>query len=186
MTSKFELDKFAIAPTEKQFEQCRKDDLLLIADFYDIAVPRSALKREIKEALHTELVKQKVLTGASVVTGVATTASSDDLKAAEAEFKSGDAARMDPVNPSPKDPLLAIRLKELEVELCRQQYQNQLLHVRAVELETQRDVRLKELELELKTGRARRSPSPVSRGNTPVQTPVMPPLLSLQRHLCCR
>ncbi len=33
MTSKFELDKFAIAPTEKQFEQCRKDDLLLIADF---------------------------------------------------------------------------------------------------------------------------------------------------------
>ncbi len=60
MTSKFELDKFAIAPTEKQFEQCRKDDLLLIADFYDIAVPRSALKREIKEALHTELVKQKV------------------------------------------------------------------------------------------------------------------------------
>ncbi len=172
MTSKFELDKFAIAPTEKQFEQCRKDDLLLIADFYDIAVPRSALKREIKEALHTELVKQKVLPGASVVTGVATTASSDDLEAAEAEFKSGDAARMDPVNPSPKDPLLAIRLKELEVELCRQQYQNQLLHVRAVELETQRDVRLKELELELKTGRARRSPSPVSRGNTPVQTPV--------------
>ncbi len=81
-----------------------EDDLLLIADFYDIAVPRSALKREIKEALHTELVKQKVLPGASVVTGVATTASSDDLEAAEAEFKSGDTARMDPVNPSPKDP----------------------------------------------------------------------------------
>ncbi len=79
MTSKFELDKFAVAPTEKQLEQCRKDDLLLIADFYDIAVSRSALKREIKEALHTELVKQKVLPGASVVTGVATTASSDDL-----------------------------------------------------------------------------------------------------------
>ncbi len=36
----------------------------------------------------------------------------------------------------------------------------------------QRDVRLKELELELKTVRARRSPSPVSRGKTPVQTPV--------------
>ncbi len=175
MTSKFELDKFAIAEkTEEQFEKCCKDDLLLIAGFYNIAVPRSALKREIKEALHTELVKQKVLPGATVVTSVATTASSDDLEAAEAEFKSEDAARMDPVNPSPKDPLLAIRLKELEVELCRQQYPNQLLQVRAVELEMQRDIRLKELELELKTGRARRSPSPMSRGNTPVQTPVSP------------
>ncbi len=132
MTSKFELDKFAITPTEEQFEKCRKDDLLLIADFYDIVIPRSALKREIKEALHTELVKQKVLPGATVVKGVATTASSDDLEAAEAEFESEDVARMDPVNPSPKDLLLAVRLKELEVELCRQQYQNQLLQVRAV------------------------------------------------------
>ncbi len=61
MASKFELDKFAIAPTVEQFEQCRKDDLLLIADFYNIAVRRYALKREIREALHTELVKQKVL-----------------------------------------------------------------------------------------------------------------------------
>ncbi len=118
MTSKFELDKFAIAPTKEQLEQCLKDDLLLFADFYNIAVPRSALKREIKEALHTELVKQKVLPGVTVVTGVASSALSDDLEAAEAEFKSEDSALMDPVNPSPKDPLLAIQLKELEVELC--------------------------------------------------------------------
>ncbi|KAL1252300.1 hypothetical protein QQF64_020096 [Cirrhinus molitorella] len=66
--------------------------------------------------------------------------------------------------------MLAIRLKELEVELCRQQYQNQLLYVRAVELETQRDIRLKELELKLKTGQAWRSPSPMMQ--CPVQTPV--------------
>ncbi len=59
MTSKFELDKFAIAPTAEQFERCRKDDLLVIADFYNIAVPRCAIKREIKETLHKELVKQK-------------------------------------------------------------------------------------------------------------------------------
>ncbi len=153
MTSKFELDKFAITPTEEQFERCRKDDLLVIADFYNIAVPQSALKMEIKETLHKELVKQKVLPGATVVKGVASTASSDDLDAAEAEFESEDAARMDPVNPLPKDLLFAVRLKEQDVELCRQQYQNQLLQVRAVELETQRDIRLKELELKLKTGR---------------------------------
>ncbi len=168
MASKFELDKFAIAPTVEQFEQCRKDDLL-IADFYNIAVRRYALKREIREALHTELVKQKVLPGVTVVTGVATVASSEDLETAEAELKSEDIARIDPVNPPPKDPLMEIRLKELDVELCRQQYQNQLLQVRAVELEVQRDIRLKELEVELKIGLA---PSPVLRGNSPVQTPV--------------
>ncbi len=64
---------------------------------------------------------------------------------------------------------MEIRLKELDVELCRQQYQNQLLQVRAVELEVQRDIRLKELEVELKIGLA---PSPVLRGNSLVQTPV--------------
>lgn len=153
----------------EQFEQCRKDDLLLIADFYNIAVRRYALKREIREALHTELVKQKVLPGVTVVTGVATVASSEDLETAEAELKSEDIARIDPVNPPPKGPLMEIRLKELDVELCRQQYQNQLLQVRAVELEVQRDIRLKELEVELKIGLA---PSPVLRGNSPVQTPV--------------
>lgn len=80
---------------------------------------------------------------------------------------------LNPVNPSaPKDQLLAIRLKELEVELSRQQYQSQLLHVRAVELETKRDIRLKELELELKSEQARHPPSPVLRGNTPALSPV--------------
>ncbi len=44
-------------------------------------------------------MKQKVFPGATVVKGVATTASSDDLEAAEAEFESEDAARMYPVNP---------------------------------------------------------------------------------------
>lgn len=87
--------------------------------------------------------------------------------------KSDDGARMDPVNPSaPNDKLLAIRLKELEVELSRQQYQSQLLHVRAVELETKQNIRLKELELELKSEQARRPHSPVLRGNTPVPSPV--------------
>ncbi len=115
MTSKFELDKFAITPTEEQFEKCHRDNLLLIADFYDIVIPRSALKIEIKEALHTELVKQKALPGATVVKGFATTTSFNDLEAAEAEFESEDDAHMDPVNPLPKDPLLAVRLKEPEV-----------------------------------------------------------------------
>ncbi len=59
MTSKFELDQFAIAPTEEQFERFHKHDLLVFAFFNNIAVPGRVLKREIKETLHKELVKQK-------------------------------------------------------------------------------------------------------------------------------
>ncbi|RXN33580.1 GTPase IMAP family member 7-like isoform X1 [Labeo rohita] len=60
--------------------------------------------------------------------------------------------------------MLAVRLKELELELSRQQYQSQLLQIRALELETRRDVRLKELELQLKTGQPP-SPSLEAKGN---------------------
>ncbi len=143
MMLKFELEKFTIAPTEEQFEKCRKDDLLLIADFFDINVPRNALKRDIKEALHKELVKQRILPGETEVTGVATNpVFSDDLEALEMELKSEEDISIDPGNPSsPKGKMLAIRLKELDVELGCQQYQSQLLHVRALELETKRDIR---------------------------------------------
>ncbi|KAI2645228.1 Retrovirus-related Pol polyprotein [Labeo rohita] len=166
MSSKFELEKFTIAPTHEQFEKCRKDDLLLIADFFDIVVPCTALKREIKEVLHRELVKQRILPEAGVVSGVASHLElSEGLGAAEAELKSDIVIGIDPIPPSsPDDEMLAVRLKELELELSRQQYQSQLLQIRALELETRCDVRLKELELQLKTGQPP-SPSPEAKGN---------------------
>ncbi len=125
-------------------------------------MPRNALKREIKEALHKELVKQRTFPGETEVTGVATNpVFSDDLEALEMELKSEEDISIDPGNPSsPKEKLLAIRLKKLDVELGRQQYQSQLLHVRALELETKRDIRLKELEIEQKSGQTRRPSSP--------------------------
>ncbi len=130
-------------------------------------MPRNALKREIKEALHKELVKQRTLSGETEVTGVATNpVFSDDLEALEMELKSEEDISIDPGNPSsPKEKLLAIRLKKLDVELGRQQYQSQLLHVRALELETKRDIRLKELEIEQKSGQTRRPSSPGLQGN---------------------
>lgn len=61
------------------------------------------------------------------------------------------------------------------MELGRQQYQSPSnLHVRALELETNRDIRLKELEIEQKTGQTRHPSSPGLQGNT---TPV-PALIS--------
>lgn len=89
------------------------------------------------------------------------------------EPKPAELTSMDPTNlPSPSNPLLAIRLKELELELSKQQYQSQLLHVRTVDLETQRAIRLKELDLELKT---KQFVHPSASDAPSVSMPVSPP-----------
>ncbi|XDV49410.1 hypothetical protein PO909_018663 [Leuciscus waleckii] len=150
MSLKFALEKFAIQPTSEQLDICRKNDLFTIADFYQITVPRGAVKQEIKEVIHKHLMERGVLPERSESAGVAFQL---PVFAGEGEQpKPEELASIDPVDlTSPRDPLLAIRLKELEVELGRQRYESQLLHVRTVELETKRDIKLKELELELKT-----------------------------------
>ncbi len=69
--------------------------------FFDVGVPLNALKREIKEALHKELVKQRIFPGETEVTGVATNpVFSDDLEALEMELKSEEDIIIDPGNPS--------------------------------------------------------------------------------------
>lgn len=58
-----------------------------IKDFFYIDVPQNVLKREIKESLHKELVKQRILPDETEVTGVATnTVFFDDLEALEMEL----------------------------------------------------------------------------------------------------
>ncbi|RXN33028.1 arachidonate 5-lipoxygenase [Labeo rohita] len=90
------------------------------------------------------------------------------------EPKPMELASIDPANlPSPSNPLLAIRLKELEFKMSRQQYQSQLLQVRAVELETQRAIRLKELDLGLKAQQPAHFPAAEAPSvNVPVSAPV--------------
>lgn len=51
MASRFELDKFAIEPSVHQFNICRKEDLLSIADLYQIQVTRGARKQDIKKVI---------------------------------------------------------------------------------------------------------------------------------------
>lgn len=173
MTSKFELDHFAIQPSVQQLDICRKDDLLAIADLYQIQVIRGARKAEIKGVIYKHLIELGVLSQEREA-GVAFDMSASGGEGAE-EPKPTELVSIDPANfPSPRDPLLAIRLKELEIELSRQQYQNQLLQVRAVEIETQRAIRLKELDLGLK---AQQQPAHfpadgASSVNVPVSAPV--------------
>ncbi len=61
MSSKFELEKFAIQPIAGQLDICRKDDLFSIANLYQITVPRGVVKREIKDVIYKHLVEDGVL-----------------------------------------------------------------------------------------------------------------------------
>ncbi len=151
MSKKFELDNFATQPSVGQLDICRKDDLFLIADFYQIKVPRGAVKQEIKEVIWCiwHLVEYGVLSEESEA-GVADQWPVSVGKGAEYP-EPEEMAGMDPVDlPPSTDPRLAIRLKELDLELSKQRYQSQLLHARTVEIESHRAIKLKELELELR------------------------------------
>ncbi|KAG1952330.1 gag-pol fusion protein [Pimephales promelas] len=53
----FDLQSFVEHPSLEQFDQCRKDDLLKIADHYKIVVVRQALKKDIKNAIFERLVE---------------------------------------------------------------------------------------------------------------------------------
>ncbi len=65
--------------------------------------------------------------------------------------KPEEMAGMDPVDlPPSTDPWLAFRLNEFDLELSKQRYQSQLLHARTVEIESQRAIKLKDLELKLR------------------------------------
>ena len=50
--AKFDFKDFVLCPTVEQFDRCRKDDLLLLADFFNVSVPRNENKLEIKTALY--------------------------------------------------------------------------------------------------------------------------------------
>ncbi len=172
MSSKFDLEDFAIRPSAQQLEKCRKDDLFAVADLYQIRVPRSAVKREVKEVLLKYMVENGILPEEGELEGVADSISSSGGEGAE-QTKPQELISIDPAAlPSTQDPLLNIKLKELELELSRQQYQSQLLQVKTVELETRRAIRLKELELEIKTKVPNKLPSSGPHG---ASTPMSPP-----------
>ncbi|XP_058634631.1 uncharacterized protein LOC131542202 [Onychostoma macrolepis] len=171
MALRFELDKFAIKPSVRQLDICRKDDLFSIADLYQIQVTRGNRKQDIKEVIYKHLVERGVLSeeGEAGVAGQVSTSVGEGAEPKPAELTSTDPTNL----PSLSNPLLAIRLKELELELSKQQYQSQLLHVRTVDLETQRAIRLKELDLELKV---KQSVHPSVSDAPSLSVPVSPPV----------
>ncbi|GAA6088002.1 uncharacterized [Tachysurus ichikawai] len=106
------------------------------------------------QLLCAELIKQQILLEPTEA-GVASIVASEDLPAAEAGRKSEDPICIDPtvVAGSPlEEPMLALQLKQLDLELSHQQYQSQLLHLQTLELEAKKEIKLMELELRLVHG----------------------------------
>ncbi len=123
-------------------------DLLQIADFFNILVPREGSKQVAREKLYSELVEIGILPYESVE-GLA---GDEDILT----FSS-----INPIHPR-FDPMLAIKLKDLDLQLKKQDYDAQLLHFRTLDLEADHRFKLRSLELQAK------SPSNV---NTPVLVP---------------
>ena len=123
--------------TVEGFDRCRKNDLLLIADFFSVSVPRS--KQEMNTMLFDELVAQRILPKPD---------DDDFTGVAGVETPQTKASPNPSVSRSSiEDSMIAMRLKELDLQLSRQEYQNQLLKLQAYELENDHEIKLKELEL---------------------------------------
>ena len=57
----FDMDEFTQAPTLDKLDRCTKEDLLVIAAFFDVAVPMNALKAEVKKVLSEKLVEKGIV-----------------------------------------------------------------------------------------------------------------------------
>lgn len=145
----FDLVKFTLSPTVEEFDRCRKKDLIVIAEFFNIPVSKEAKKQCIKDELYRKLVQAGILPADSNVGGEAASEESISFHS-----KGGD---------SSSDPLIVLRLKELELELKKQEHETQLLKLKAVEIEADRDIKLRKLDLEAQALHSRPVPLPRSR-----------------------
>ncbi len=121
--------------TIEEFNRCRKKDLLELADFYNITLTsRNAKKSVVKDELCRKLVEAGTSTEVTVEQGIEAVtgmkAMSDISSSVSSEKKE-----------SFLDPQITLRLKELELE-----YETQRLHLRALEIKADRDIKLHELE----------------------------------------
>lgn len=57
----FDLNRFVSSPTIEQLNKCRKDDLIRVAEHFQIKVNRQQLKREIKRVMVKGLEELGVL-----------------------------------------------------------------------------------------------------------------------------
>lgn len=149
----FDLVKFTLSPTLREFERCRKVDLIQIADFFNITVSKEGRKQVVKEELYARLVETGILPERSIAGGPEAETDGEVFD----DVYSGNGKK-----PSQVDPMVTVRLRELDLELKKQEYETQLLRLKELEITADRDVKLRKLDLEAQMCK-RPVPSPRSR-----------------------
>ena len=148
----FSLDDFVVSPTWAKVEKCRKADLLIVANFYNVQVPYSAKKAELRQLLCAKLVEQGALPNPAA--DAAEAAAGDETGDAPiAEVKAAEAAGMlaagvelrsiidpDMGKMTTEDLRLALQIKEVETKNKQLEVQAMHLRIRALELEREAPV----------------------------------------------
>ncbi|CAI5691564.1 unnamed protein product [Oreochromis niloticus] len=124
----FKLEDFTLGPTEEKLDRCKKDDLILIANFFDVTVPLNAKKKELKELLCIKLHERGLFGEPGPAEGV------------ELGAVAGIPAPLKNLPPQPglsaEELQLTLRIKE--VELKKQQLEVDAMHLRVRALEIER------------------------------------------------
>ncbi|XP_043968384.1 uncharacterized protein LOC122828679 isoform X1 [Gambusia affinis] len=171
----FSLEDFVQAPSHEQLELCRKDDLLCLAEHFDISVKKHFSKAEIKNIVVQKLVEIKVLGDPSKMDVDVCDVPSVDLGRppskdegvavlatpprglAEPQAPPATLPRFDPVSPelsgSGGNVRLKVRLARLQLEaqereLIRKAEFDFKLEMRKLEIEAEKEIKLKQLEVE--------------------------------------
>lgn len=150
----FDLVAFTLSPTTEVFERCGKKDLLLIADFFNINIPTGAVKRVIKQVLRDKLEEMGILPESSAREEV-----SPDM--AEGAVSDDSPPGVPAVEPS-GDPLLALKIKELDFMIKKEEHQTMLVKLRVIEAETDRDIRLRQMDSKVPELKSKPVPLPRS------------------------
>ena len=168
----FSLDEFVVSPAFAKLEKCRKADLLIVANCYNVQVQYSARKAELKQLICAELVEQGVLPKAADAAAgdTASDAPMAEVKVAEAAGMFAAGVELGPVT----DPLmgtmttedLRIALQIKEVETRNRQLEVQAMHLRIRALELEKGAHVASIPL-----------SPVDRSS------VSAPVFDISRHI---
>ncbi|XP_058260273.1 uncharacterized protein LOC131362376 [Hemibagrus wyckioides] len=171
----FSLQDFVLNPTLEQLNICRKQDLLMVADHYQIVVNKQSRKAEIKDRILLRLHEKNILPSSSAGDETAENVGPEDGAIAnpshgtEEDLLSGQASAdaeakakaglplFDPLSPisssSRGDARLKVRLARLQYEAqekaqARQAELNMRLEIRKLEIEAEKEVKLRQLDLE--------------------------------------
>jgi len=166
----FDLNSFVSAPTVEQLGKCRKDDLLRVAEHYQIRISRQQLKRDIKNILVQELRKLEVLTPADKSEEILSSGAGPlgEEEASGTDEAEGSEAKtvlppFEPSSPSVAGDELRLRVRLVKVQReereraeDRRAQLDLQLHIRRLEIEAGTQVKLRELDLRI----ARETPVP--------------------------